>query len=55
MDAVMAHTDLQGLRRFLLATSTAHGLYAQYGFTPALRPASLMERYVPDLYQSGKA
>lgn len=52
MDAVMAHPDLQGLRRFMLATSTVHGLYAQYGFTPPLRPASLMERYVPDLYQA---
>jgi len=55
MDAVMAHPDVQGLRRFMLATSTAHGLYAQYGFTPPLRPASLMERYVPDLYQPKKA
>jgi GNAT superfamily N-acetyltransferase len=54
MDAVMAHPDVQGLRRFMLATSTAHGLYARYGFTPPLRPASLMERYVPDLYQPTK-
>jgi GNAT superfamily N-acetyltransferase len=32
MQAVMAHEDLQGLRRFLLLTSDAHGLYRQYGF-----------------------
>ena len=51
MDAVMAHPGLQGLRRFMLATSTAHGLYAQYGFTAPLRPASLMEKYVPDIYR----
>ena len=50
MDAVMAHPDLQGLRRFMLATSTAHGLYARYGFTAPLRPASLMEKYVADIY-----
>ena len=50
MDAVMAHPDLQGLRRFMLATSTAHGLYARYGFTAPLRPASLMEKYVTDIY-----
>ncbi|MCC5063725.1 GNAT family N-acetyltransferase [Xanthomonas campestris pv. raphani] len=50
MDAVMAHPDLQGLRRFSLATSDAHGLYARYGFTPPLFPQSLMERYVPGLY-----
>lgn len=53
MDAVIAHPRLQGLRRFMLATSTAHGLYAQFGFTPPAKPQSLMERYVPDLYLRG--
>jgi GNAT superfamily N-acetyltransferase len=52
MDAVMAHPGLQGLRRFMLATSTAHGLYARHGFTAPLRPESLMEKYVPDIYRS---
>jgi N-acetylglutamate synthase-like GNAT family acetyltransferase len=51
MKAVDAHPDLQGLRRFTLATGDAHGLYAQFGFTPPLRPATLMERYYPDVYQ----
>lgn len=32
--AVLAHPELQGLRRWLLATKDAHGLYAQNGFTP---------------------
>ncbi|MRX11655.1 GNAT family N-acetyltransferase [Pseudoduganella sp. FT25W] len=50
MTAVMAHPELQGLRRFMLATSDAHSLYAGYGFTPPARPASLMERYFPDIY-----
>ncbi|MBB4595695.1 GNAT family N-acetyltransferase [Xanthomonas arboricola] len=50
MDAVMAHPDLQGLRRFSLATIDAHGLYARYGFTPPLAPQSLMKRYRPGLY-----
>ncbi|MFY2763800.1 GNAT family N-acetyltransferase [Arenimonas sp. MALMAid1274] len=50
MDAVMAHPDLQKLRRFLLATSDAHGLYAQYGFTAVARPDRFMERYRPDAY-----
>ncbi|TJY59878.1 GNAT family N-acetyltransferase [Sinimarinibacterium sp. CAU 1509] len=50
MQAVMAHPQLQGLRRFTLATADAHGLYAQFGFTAPLRPQTLMERYVPDLY-----
>ncbi|UXA54144.1 GNAT family N-acetyltransferase [Xanthomonas prunicola] len=50
MDAVMAHPKLQGLRRFSLATSDAHALYARYGFTPPLFPQSLMERYFPGMY-----
>ncbi|MGH8444045.1 MAG: GNAT family N-acetyltransferase [Solimonas sp.] len=50
MQAVFAHPELQGLRRFTLATADAHGLYAQFGFTPPLKPQTLMERYVPDLY-----
>ena len=49
--SVLAHPDLQGLRRFTLATADAHGLYAQFGFTPPSRPATLMERYYPDVYQ----
>lgn len=34
MTAVMGHPDLANLRRFLLATKDAHGLYARYGFGP---------------------
>jgi GNAT superfamily N-acetyltransferase len=48
--AIMAHPELQGLRRFTLATGDAHGLYAQFGFAPPQRPQTLMERYFPDLY-----
>lgn len=51
--AIMAHPELQGLRRFSLATSDAHGLYARFGFTSPQRPQTLMERYVPDIYQQG--
>ncbi len=32
MQSVVAHPDLQGLRRFLLATRDAHGLYEKVGF-----------------------
>ena len=53
MDAVVAHAELQGLRRFMLATRDAHGLYAQYGFTPLSSPASMMEVLRPDIYQGG--
>ena len=43
MEVVMAHPDLQGLRRFTLATRDAHGLYERYGFTPLGHPTRYME------------
>jgi GNAT superfamily N-acetyltransferase len=49
--AVMAHTDLQGLRRFMLATRDAHELYRQFGFGEPKKPQVLMERHDPDVYQ----
>ena len=52
MTAVFSHPQLQGLRRFMLATGDAHGLYAQFGFTAPLYPQSLMERYCPGIYAS---
>lgn len=50
VECVLAHPDLQGLRRFLLATSDAHGLYAQFGFAPVKAPGKWMEIYSADLY-----
>jgi GNAT superfamily N-acetyltransferase len=43
IETVMAHPDLQGLRRWTLATRDAHGLYKQYGFSPLTDPAAWME------------
>lgn len=45
---VMGHPQLQCVRRFLLATSDAHGLYAQHGFAPLANPVRFMERHDPD-------
>ena len=45
MAFVMAHPDLQRIRRFMLATRDAHDLYARSGFTPLAHPERLMERY----------
>lgn len=45
VEFVMAHPDLQRIRRFLLATQDAHGLYAQYGFAALAAPERFMERY----------
>ncbi len=44
-ETVLAHPDLQGLRRFLLITRDAHGLYAQNGFTPLAGPERWMEKF----------
>ena len=46
---ILGHPELMGLRRFLLATADAHGLYAQFGFTPLGAPERMMElRLRPD-------
>lgn len=44
MDCVMGHPALQEVRRWMLATWDAHGLYAQYGFTSLSTPDRFMER-----------
>jgi GNAT superfamily N-acetyltransferase len=54
MREVMAHPRLQGLRRFMLATSTAAGLYEKFGFTATAKPESFMERWVPDVYEAAE-
>jgi GNAT superfamily N-acetyltransferase len=38
LSCVMAHPDLQGLRRWALATSDAHGLYERHGFAAPSTP-----------------
>jgi predicted N-acetyltransferase YhbS len=44
MECVMAHPDLQGLRRMMLVTSGAHRLYARFGFRASAHPERIMER-----------
>ncbi|MGY4827139.1 GNAT family N-acetyltransferase [Sphaerotilaceae bacterium SBD11-9] len=51
MQAVQSHEDLQGLRRFILGTSDAHGLYRQFGFGELAYPARMMEILQPDVYR----
>jgi len=50
IEAVMAHADLQGLRRFMLVTRDAHGLYAPYGFAAPADPERHMEIFRPGIY-----
>lgn len=53
MQVVMQHQDLQGLRRFMLGTKDAHGLYKQFEFGALANPSRLMEILKPDLYRQG--
>ncbi len=50
MRVILAHEELQGLRRWMLATLDAHGLYAGFGFKPLDQPERFMLRYRPDVY-----
>ncbi|MEO8573796.1 MAG: GNAT family N-acetyltransferase [Pyrinomonadaceae bacterium] len=50
METIVAHPDLQGLRRWLLATLDAHGLYEQFEFSSLKFPERWMERTAPDAY-----
>jgi GNAT superfamily N-acetyltransferase len=50
MQCVVSHPELQKLRRWMLATRDAHGLYAKVGFTPLRKPEVFMERHDPNVY-----
>jgi GNAT superfamily N-acetyltransferase len=52
MRCVVEHEDLQGLRRLLLLTSDAHGLYRQFGFEELGNPSRFMEVVRRDIYRS---
>jgi GNAT superfamily N-acetyltransferase len=52
MRCVVGHPELQGLRRLLLLTSDAHGLYSQFGFEPLGNPSRFMEVVRQDAYRT---
>ena len=51
MQVIMAHPELQGLRRIMLATSDMQALYRQFGFKALARPETMMEIVVQDIYR----
>lgn len=51
MECVVKHPELQGLRRWTLATRDAHGLYRKIGFTELKAPDRFMELHRPDVYK----
>ena len=50
IETVMAHPDLQGLRRFQLVTRDAHGLYSRHGFAAPSSPDRHMEIFRHGMY-----
>jgi len=50
MEAVMGHPELQGLRRWMLVTGDAHGLYRQFGWTDIAEPSKWMELHNKNVY-----
>ncbi|MCK9206560.1 MAG: GNAT family N-acetyltransferase [Salinivirgaceae bacterium] len=51
MDKIMAHPNLQGLRRWILLTGDAHELYKRYGWTNIASPDKWMEKHNPEVYK----
>ena len=54
MECITQHPALQGLRRWILLTSDAHRLYAQFGFKALKSPDRYMELHRPDVYEIRK-
>jgi N-acetylglutamate synthase-like GNAT family acetyltransferase len=52
MAVILSHSELQGFRRWVLATKDAHGLYARFGFIPLHRPERWLERPDPNMQES---
>ncbi|HVQ56787.1 MAG TPA: GNAT family N-acetyltransferase [Pyrinomonadaceae bacterium] len=50
METIISHPELHGLRRWVLATRDAHGLYEQFGFSALKFPDRWMELPAPDAY-----
>ena len=51
VSCLLAHPEVQGLRRWLLTTLDAHGLHEQSGFVALRRPEVFMEINDPNIYQ----
>lgn len=54
MECIMGHPNLQGLRRWILLTSTADWLYKKYGFARLAKPEKYMEIFDPEVYKKGE-
>ena len=50
MEVIIDHPDLQGFRRWILATKDAHLLYEKFGFAAPKFPERWMEKTAPNAY-----
>jgi len=50
MQVMVEYPDLQGLRRWILATKDAHSLYEKFGFQELKHPTRWMEKPAPNAY-----
>ena len=50
VSCILSHPELQGLRRWMLATLDAHWLYEQHGFVPLQKPEWFMETNDSEIY-----
>jgi len=51
MEVIMGHPRLQNLRRWMLVTRDAHGLYEKFGWRSLENPERIMEIVDPDIYE----
>jgi GNAT superfamily N-acetyltransferase len=54
MECITKNPELQGLRRWTLATRDAHSLYAKFGFEPLAKPDRFMELHDPEVYKRSR-
>jgi GNAT superfamily N-acetyltransferase len=54
VETMTSHPDLQGFRRWILATADAHTLYEKYGFVVVQHPERWMEKHNPNVYKKQK-
>lgn len=52
LEVIMTYPDLQGLRRWILLTGDAHGLYRQFGWTDIADPTKWMELHNKNVYST---
>lgn len=54
MECITGHPELQEVKKWMLATSDAHGLYRQYGFQALADPSKYMERLNPRYQENSR-